>query len=509
MMERIHRRDLLKLIPLIFLSRFGPILPERTASNGSGDLPQNVLLLVFDTLSAPHLSIYDYRRNTTPNLARFAERATVYHAHYASGNFTTPGTASILTGTYPWTHRGFHFRGTVLDEFFNRNIFSSFHENGYLCFGFSHNMLVNILMNQFREPIDYLGMSREFALADHNLADRLFSRDYRAAIRSEEAFLKHPGKSSNSLFMFLLAWLLRTLDVQGINREMEALFPRGVPQNHDIFYLLEDTFDWLLYKLMDLPQPYFAYIHLMPPHAPYNTRWDFIDIFKDGWDPIVKPDHVFSQGETKDYLKYQRRLYDEYIAYADAEFGRFYDLLAQKGLLDNTWVVCTSDHGEMFERGIWQHQTRTLFQPIVRVPLLISQPNQNERQDIYTLSSSVDLLPTLLHVTGQPVPEWCEGEILSPFENGSSGSSRNVYVVEAKSNPKSGPLKQASVAMMKEQYKLIHYLGYPGYDDFSELYDLLNDPDELNDLSESRNSLASDLSAELKEAIREVNDSAF
>jgi arylsulfatase A-like enzyme len=506
MAERIHRRDLLKLISLLSLSGFSSILPERIVVDGSGDLPQNVLLLVFDTLSALHLSIHGYQRDTTPNLARFAERATVYHSHYAAGNFTTPGTASILTGVYPWTHRAFHFRGTMLDEFAGRSIFRSFHKNGYRSFGFSHNMLVNILMNQFYEDIDQLGMPREFALADHNLADLLFPEDYRAAIRSEEAFLKHPGKASNSLFLFLLAWLFRTLDIQGINREMNALFPRGVPQNHDIFYLLEDTFDWLILQLMGLPQPFFAYIHLMPPHAPYNTRREFVDIFKDGWEPIVKPDHVFSQGETKDLLKYQRRLYDEYIAYADAEFGRFYDLILQKGLPDNTWIVCTSDHGEMFERGIWQHQTRTLFQPIVRIPLLISQPGQDKRQDMYTFSSSVDLLPTLLHVTGQPAPEWCEGEVLPPFDNVSSGNGRTIYVVEAKSNPKSGPLEQATVAMMKEQYKLIHYFGYPGHDDFFELYDLLNDPDELDDLSESRVSLALDLSAELKQTIRKVNN---
>ena len=78
----------------------------------------NVLILLFDALSAKHISTYGYPRETMPNLTRFAQQATVYHAHYSGGNFTTPGTASLLTGTYPWSHRALenarirHFHGS-------------------------------------------------------------------------------------------------------------------------------------------------------------------------------------------------------------------------------------------------------------------------------------------------------------------------------------------------------------------------------------------------------------
>ena len=65
-------------------------------------------------------------------------------------------------------------------------------------------------------------------------------------------------------------------------------------------------------------------------------------------------------------------------------------------MLDDTYVIVTSDHGEMFERGIRGHVTPTLYEPVIRVPLLIAKPGQREREDVYAPTSCVDLLPTLL-----------------------------------------------------------------------------------------------------------------
>src|SRR6266508_3062077 len=105
---KISRRDFLKSVSLYVMGLLGlSIQPGLKRLNDvAGDTP-NVIILVFDTLSARHLSLYGYSRLTSPNLTRFADRAIVYHRHYAAGNFTSPGTASLLTGTYPWTHRAF------------------------------------------------------------------------------------------------------------------------------------------------------------------------------------------------------------------------------------------------------------------------------------------------------------------------------------------------------------------------------------------------------------------
>ena len=110
-----------------------------------------------------------------------------------------------------------------------------------------------------------------------------------------------------------------------------------------------------------------------------------------------------------------RLAYDEFILYVDREFARFYGALEASGLLENTWVVFTSDHGEMFERGIIGHSTNVLYEPVVRVPLLIFEPGRKQGMEIVTPTSAVDMLPTLAHVTGHALPDWSEGEILPPF----------------------------------------------------------------------------------------------
>jgi arylsulfatase len=200
-----------------------------------------------------------------------------------------------------------------------------------------------------------------------------------------------------------------------------------------------------------------------------------------------------------------RREYDEYIAYADAEFGRFFNNLEREGILDDTWVIFTSDHGEMFERGIFEHNTETLYQPLLRVPLLISEPGQSVRKDIYKTTSSVDLLPTLSKLCGFNGPGWSEGITLPLYRELGEEKERNIYAVEAKSNPKVGPLRRATVAMMKEQYKIIKYWGYPEKEDFYEVFDLANDPEELDELSLSRKSLALELLRELELKVDDVN----
>ena len=186
MRSPITRRDFLKsisLLPLLFLP-----LPKRrqetpTAFQGSGQ--KNILIFVFDALSARNIPIYGYPRNTTPNLARFAERATVYHSHHSGGNFTTPGTASLLTGVYPWTHRAIHLDGSVLDSFSDRNIFSAYPKNGFT-YAYTHNLLAEALLQQFRSDIDLFKRTRELAINDPEYSDRLFPSDYNVSLWSEQ-----------------------------------------------------------------------------------------------------------------------------------------------------------------------------------------------------------------------------------------------------------------------------------------------------------------------------------
>jgi choline-sulfatase len=181
--------------------------------------------------------------------------------------------------------------------------------------------------------------------------------------------------------------------------------------------------------------------------------------------------------------------------------------LEASGLLENTWLVLTSDHGEMFERGISAHSTDALYQPVIRIPLLIFEPGRQVGMDIHSATSAVDVLPTLAHVTGHAIPDWTEGLVLPPFAPADPDANRSVYVMRAAKNEPDAPLGRASTMLVKGRYKLLYFFGYHehGIDELVKLYDLESDPEELSDLSSSRPDVTSELLLELKGKLAEVN----
>ncbi len=469
--------------------------------------PPNVLILVFDAFSALNASLHAYPRQTTPNLAQLAARATGYHRHYAAGNFTNPGTASLLSGTYPWTHRTLQLFDSVAKPLAGNSIFREFAAAGYRTVAYSHNLQALSVLEAFRPDIHQFIPLQELCLLDNHFSDLLFAKDYNVAVWQERLFhgADRIHARSTSLLLRSLSQKIWSAQVRSLEARYGELFPRGLPKMHDQIFLLEDAVDWLASNLPQIPQPFMVYFHVIPPHGPCNPRREFVGLFDDSWRPPHKPRSFFPQGPSDELQNYHRRQYDEYIAYTDAEFGRLYRSLERAGTLDDTYVVVTSDHGELFERGIMGHFTQTLYEPIVRIPLLIFQPGQSKRKDVYAPTSCVDVLPTLLHAAGQPIPDWCEGQVLPSFASEARLEERSLYVVEAKRNRKYRALTKATVAIVKGPYKLVHYFGYPLHQDAYELYDVDNDPEELNDLYESRKELAQPLRAELLSKLEEVN----
>jgi hypothetical protein len=509
--NNINRRDFLKLLALFTFSNVGipyfHIKPQHLSegTDGVGRLP-NILILLFDTFSARHFSLFGYQRATTPNFARFAERGTVYHRHYSGGNFTTPGVASLLTGTYPWSHRGLHYFGTVRDEFIHRNLFSVLAESYFLT-AFTHNAFVMVLLEQFQEYLNQITPAKDLAILSEPFTDRLFPGDLAISLWGERVLRASGADLPSSLFLSFIESGFDSFTPAELMRQYGEIYPRGLPNNSTtgLFFLLEQTIDWIQSHVIDIPRPFLGYFHLFPPHEPYTTRKEYIDIFNDGWMPEPKPELAFSEHRTEGYLNEQRRLYDEYIAFVDAEFGRLVDYLDRNGVLEDTYFIVTSDHGQLFERGIHGHANCTLYEPLVHIPLLISKPGQKAREDVLAPTSSVDVLPTLAYIAGKPAPDWCEGQILPTFLQASPDIGRSIYAVDAKSNPKSTPLKIGTVSLMGSRYKLIHYFGYQGKEDDYELYDLENDPDEYDDIYSFRGTLASDLKAELLAKLDDVN----
>ena len=506
----LSRRDFLKLMaslpPSIYLSRFLQ-QPERAQQNPDA---QNVIIVLFDTLSAKNIQFYGYPRNTMPNLARIAEKGTVYHNHYAGGNWTTPGTASLLTGTYPWTHRAINELGAVIEGRERNNIFNLFDQ--YYRIGYSHNTNVYRFFEQFAPDMDFIERQKDLFISNNLSFDRLFPNDGDIAPLSWDRMMEEGEKASTySLFFAPIYDFYR----RHIMRGYAENFPGGIPRTgEDDYFLLEDGINWMLSQIEAIRNPFIGYFHYLPPHSPYNTRREFVNTFKDDGvgHYIEKPTHLYFGGgidkpQNFEYQEKQRREYDEFILYADSEFGRLYDSLEKSGVLKNTWFVFTSDHGELFERGIFGHRTPVLYQPVINIPLVIVEPGQHERRDVHSVTSAVDVLPTLLKVTGQEIPDWAEGEVLPPFSESVSLPDRSIYAVEATKSEKTGPLDPATIMLIKGKYKLTAYLGYEQIGDklVLELYDIENDPEELTDIYDTASKISQELRDELLAKVREAD----
>src|SRR5215211_6861653 len=149
-MKPLTRRNFLKLASLFTagtLSTLRGYSPKQEQSH------LNIIIILMDALSALNTSLHGYGRETTPELRRFAERCTVYNAHYSASNFTTSGTASMLTGMYPWKHRALSQGAIVKRDVVPYNPYTLL-GNDYYRLMFSQNFWPDRLISQYSDQVD-------------------------------------------------------------------------------------------------------------------------------------------------------------------------------------------------------------------------------------------------------------------------------------------------------------------------------------------------------------------
>ena len=336
----------------------------------------NVFLLTIDALRADHLGYHGYDRDTSPFLDSLAERTTCFTTAISASSHTREAVPALLTGRYPDVFASQGYRcvaDTVADHL---------RTAGYTTAGFHSN--------------PYVSRAHGFDSGFDTFDDDLRLSQHR-----------------------VVALIQRALDKFLLNKgEYHA---RAETIN-------ERSLDWI--DTVD-DGPVFLWNHYMDPHGPYNppNGYSYADeaIFNSEAHNLYQT-VINRPGEvTEEERQLLLDCYDGEIRYLDDQLRKFFDELEERGLLRDSLVIITADHGEAFgEHGFFTHP-RQLHEHLIHVPLLISSPAGEEMSDQDGPVSSLDLAPSVLDSadlasTGLP------GKSLLRSSDRSESSEENMFL---------------------------------------------------------------------------------
>jgi choline-sulfatase len=376
--------------------------------------PPNILLVTIDTWRADRL-----QPSLTPNLSALAASGATFTNARAAAPLTLPSHTTLLTGLLPPAH-GVRENGNVLNE--------------------THTTIARLLKDRGYQTAAFIGafvLDRRFGLGrGFDVYDDKIPRDPNATEKLEAE------RPAAAVIDAALTWFA-------------SQHPAAPGTQHQ--HPAPSTQHQHPAPSTQHPAPFFIWIHLYDPHAPYVVR-----------EPRATSDE-------------QR--YDSEVGYADAQLARLLTRLREQSQLANTVILAAGDHGE----GLGEHGERThgmlLYDSTLRVPLLVAGPGvqQQKRDEPVSL---VDVGPTILAIAGVTAPDVMKGRSLL----GSSGSRRGTGSTEPEVYAETEYPRVAGwsplQALTDGRWKTIRASRE------TELYDLKNDAREQNNLASTQESTA-------------------
>ncbi len=408
----------------------------------------NVILIVWDTVRAQSLSTYGYGQNTSPNLSRLAEEGILFEMAVAPASWTLPSHAAFLSGVWADELKG-GWNGKLDSHI--RTVAQAFSENGYVTAGFVANQLFCSRVN---------GLHRGF-IHYEDFEDP--ATEWLVSIGLGRRFVTSPR--AQALFGLRNFWGRKNAD-----------------------RLTKDFLRWVDKRGQ---RPFFAFLNFFDAHQPYFAPPPFDEMFGPAsWREGIRYDLELRYGTvvdpenlTPEQQQGERNLYDGALAYLDSQLGTLAKGLAARGLLENTVLVVTSDHGEHFgEHGLRDHGN-SLYRALLHVPLVLRLPKAaygGTRVDAPV--SLTDLPATLLDLAGLP-PSLPGRSLAWRWQNDPSQNSPPVSPPEpvyASLRPLTPPLKGDFFmdAVIEHCWWYIH--DYRGGE---ELYNWRVDPEEKDNLA--------------------------
>jgi arylsulfatase A-like enzyme len=230
-------------------------------------------------------------------------------------------------------------------------------------------------------------------------------------------------------------------------------------------------------------KPFFLYIHFLDPHAPYLPPPPYSNMFD--------PDYKGNSGGTNSKLEHLMALYDGEIRFIDSRFSLIIKKIKELGILENSVLFFTSDHGEEFrERGNLHHSSSVNGEQI-NIPLLIRYPELFKKMSEKKLVQHIDIFPTvldILHIKHPSIP--LEGSSILARNNRSITQKKGQKTIISEHSRKDKGLGLQK-CIIRGEWKLIHNIRLDSF----ILFNIYEDPAETTDLAEEKPEAARQLKA--------------
>ncbi|RPJ59127.1 MAG: DUF229 domain-containing protein [Acidobacteria bacterium] len=350
----------------------------------------NVILITADTLRADHLSAYGYARRTTPFLDRLAVNGVLFEAAFSNSSWTLPSHASMFTGRLPNMH-GADWQAPLDSRY--PTLAQALAAEGYVTAAFAAN-------REYVTPEWGLGRGfTHFEVFNGSLADyamrTVYGKRLALNILPRLGFYDIPGRTNAA--------------------QLNAGFLRWLDRSER--------------------KPFFAFINYMEAHDPYLTQPEYSTRFS------AQPSRgdlinfqfgvAFRRKADLSDAEVQREIdgYDAALAYLDDQLDRLFDELETRGLLGNTIVIVTSDHGEAFGNHNLFGHGNSLYKETLHVPLIFYGPGRIPPGRRVSEVAGLSQLPsTVMDIIGRKPEAVFPGESMAPLWAGGDAAGKGSAV---------------------------------------------------------------------------------
>ncbi|HET7747520.1 MAG TPA: sulfatase-like hydrolase/transferase [Vicinamibacteria bacterium] len=439
------------------LGFWGSPTVRQRSSRRAGGPPQVVILMQGDTLRTDHLDVYGYARETAPTLKRLAGEGVLFRHAITQTSWTKAATPSIMASLFPTSH-------------------------------------------------GVLGITDRLPASATTIAEVYRKAGYATVSFSSVPFT---GQFTNLHQGFE--------ELHEVESTAGRAGPRGAKTAREYVDRLTEWLD------AHPDRPVFVYLHVFDPHAPYEPNRPFDTLYADpkgreqflGWmeklrktvkDPFMAqrgmatPQDLAEAGIDRDaFIRYCKDWYDGSIRGMDTEIARLVERLETLGLRDRSLLAFYADHGEEFhEHGRMWHGLG-VYGEMIRVPLILWGPGHVPRAvEVAEPVQLVDVMPTLLDLSGLKTPPEAQGQSLRPLVFGTASSpvggidkpaprgwNRRPLIAEKHPAGTGNDFPNASLsyAIMDGRWKLIHNVARPPEVPEYELFDFYADPHDQKNLA--------------------------